>query len=114
MQLQQATRLQARIRLGIQGPAGSGKTMGALRVANDLCADWARIAVIDTEYGSASLYSHLGAYNVLSLSAPFSPERYIDAIHICEAAGMEVVIIDSMSQAWEGPGGVLDIHVRYL
>jgi hypothetical protein len=110
MKLIQATRQQVRIRLGIQGSAGSGKTLGALQVAYGLCADWTRIAVIDTEYGSASLYSHLGAYNVLSLSAPFSPERYIDAIRICEAAGMEVIIIDSMSQAWEGPGGILDIH----
>jgi hypothetical protein len=110
MKLQQATRQQARIRLGIQGPAGSGKTLGALQVAYGLCADYSKIAVIDTEYGSASLYSHLGAYKVLSLSAPFSPERYIDAVNICEAAGMEVIIIDSMSQAWEGPGGILDIH----
>ena len=110
MKLQQATRQQARIRLGIQGPSGSGKTLGALQVAYGLCADWTKIGVIDTEYGSASLYSHLGAYNVLSLSAPFSPEKYIDAIHICEAAGMEVIILDSISQCWEGSGGILDIH----
>jgi len=111
MKLQQATRQQARIRLGIQGSAGSGKTIGALQVAYGLAnGDWTKIAVIDSEHGSASLYSHLGAYNVLSLSAPFSPERYIDAVHICESAGMEVIIIDSMSQAWEGPGGILDIH----
>jgi hypothetical protein len=110
MKLQQASRQQTRIRLGIQGPAGSGKTIGALNVAFGLCSDYSKVAIIDSEYGSASLYNHLGPYNVLSLSAPYSPERYIDAVHICEAAGMEVIIIDSMSHAWDGPGGILDIH----
>jgi len=110
MILQKASRQQTRIRLGIQGPSGSGKTFGALQVAYGLSSDWNKIAVIDTEYGSAGLYSHLGPYNVLSLSAPFSPERYQDALRICEQAGMEVVILDSISHEWEGSGGILDIH----
>jgi hypothetical protein len=110
MQLQQTSRHQTRIRLGIQGPSGSGKTLGALRVAIGLSSDWSKIAVIDTEYGSASLYSHLGPYNVLSLAVPFSPEKYIDAIHICESAGVEVIILDSISHEWEGTGGILDLH----
>ena len=49
MKLHQATRQQARIRLGIQGPSGSGKTLGALQVAYGLCSDWSKIGVIDTE-----------------------------------------------------------------
>ena len=110
MKLQQATRQQARIRLGIQGPSGSGKTLGALQVAYGLCADWTKIGVIDTEYGSASLYSHLGPFNVLSLSAPYGPDRFRDALHICEQAGMEVIIMDSISHEWDGNGGILDIH----
>ncbi|WP_220472683.1 AAA family ATPase [Spirosoma foliorum] len=64
---------------------------------------------MDTENGSADLYSHLGDYNVLSLTAPFSPERYIDAIRDCENAGMEAIIIDSISHEWDGKGGCLEI-----
>lgn len=111
MKLQLATRQQARIRLGIQGPSGSGKTHGALQIGIGLAnGDWTKIAVIDTEYGSASLYSHLGPYNVINLTAPFGPDRYSDALQICEQAGMEVIIMDSISHEWDGSGGILDIH----
>jgi hypothetical protein len=74
--------------------------------------DWSKIAVIDTENGSAELYSNLGEYNVLNISAPFSPERYIEAIQTCEKAGIEAIIIDSISHEWEGKGGCLDIHAE--
>ena len=73
-------------------------------------ADWSKIAVIDTENHSADLYSHLGDYNVLQLDKPFTPERYIKAIDVCDQAGMEVIIIDSVSHEWEGSGGILDMH----
>ncbi len=70
-------------------------------LAYGLCNDWTKIAIIDSEHGSADLYAHLGAYNVLSLSDNFTPETYIQAIEICEGAGMEVIIIDSISQCWD-------------
>ncbi|MCU7551786.1 ATP-binding protein [Chitinophagaceae bacterium LB-8] len=110
MELQIAKRKQAKIKLGIQGCSGSGKTMGALLIAYGLCSDWGKIAVIDTENYSASLYAHLGGFSVVNIAAPFSPEKYIDAIRLCETAGMEVIIIDSISHEWEGSGGILDIH----
>jgi hypothetical protein len=53
--------------------------------------------VIDTENNSSHLYSHLGSFNVLSLTEPFSPERYIEAIEDCEKAGIKVIMIDSIS-----------------
>lgn len=95
------------MRLGIQGPSGSGKTFGALQVAYGFCGDWTKIAVIDTESGSGNLYAHLGHYNTLSLGTPLNPEKYIEAIQLCENAGMEVIIIDSASHAWEY---LLDYH----
>ncbi|TXJ22833.1 MAG: AAA family ATPase [Chitinophagaceae bacterium] len=110
MELKQAQRKQAKIKLGIQGCSGSGKTMGALLLAYGLCGNWNKIAVIDTENYSASLYAHLGAFSVVNIAAPFSPEKYRDAIKLCEDAGMEVIIIDSISHEWEGAGGILDIH----
>lgn len=110
MQLQKAERKQAKIKLGLQAPSGAGKTMSALLLAYGLVNDWTKIAVIDTENHSADLYAHLGNYQVLALDEPFSPERYREAIEICENAGMEVIIIDSISHEWEGVGGILDIH----
>ena len=67
MQLQQASRKRARIKMALQGPSGSGKTMSALLAAFGLCNDWKKIAVIDTENHSAELYSHLGQYNVVNI-----------------------------------------------
>ena len=110
MQLQKAERKQAKIKLGLQGPSGSGKTMGALIIAFGLCGDWSKIAVIDTENYSASLYAHLGSYNVLNISAPYTPEKYSEAIQLCEKSEVEVIIIDSISHEWEGNGGILNIH----
>jgi hypothetical protein len=110
MELRHATRKQAKIKLALQGPSGSGKTYSALLLAFGITNDWDSIAVIDTENHSADLYAHLGSYNVLPLSKPFSPERYIEAIELCEKAGMEVIILDSITHEWDGTGGILDIH----
>jgi hypothetical protein len=110
MLLQKASRKRAKIRMSIQGPSGSGKTYGALLVAYGICGDLSKVSVIDTENSSAELYSHLGDYNTLQLASPFDPEKFIQAIHVCEDAGMEVIIIDSASHEWDGLGGILDIH----
>ena len=101
MQLRQSSRTQAKIKLALQGCSGSGKTMSALLLAYGLTSNWSKIAVIDTENGSADLYAHLGSYNVLSLNEPYTPEKYIEAISVCEKAGMEVVILDSISHCWD-------------
>ncbi|RYY88399.1 MAG: AAA family ATPase [Chitinophagaceae bacterium] len=109
MQLRKATRKQAKIRLGLSAVSGGGKTYSAILVAKGLVGDLSKVAIIDTENGSADLYAHMGDFNVLPLTAPFSPERYIEAIRACEKAGMEAIIIDSISQEWEGKGGCLEI-----
>lgn len=110
MKLQKAERKNAKIRMGLQGPSGSGKTMSALLIAFGMTSDWSKIAVIDTENHSSELYSHLGNYQVLHLEAPFTPERYIQAINMCEEANIEVIIIDSLSHEWNGAGGILEVH----
>ena len=109
MQLRKATRKKAKIRLGLSAVSGGGKTYSAILIAKGLVNDLNKIALIDTENGSADLYAHLGEYNVLPLTAPFTPERYIEAIRTCEKAGMEVIIIDSISHEWDGKGGCLEI-----
>lgn len=101
MHLQKASRKKAKIKLCLQGPSGSGKTYSALLLAYGLCNDWAKICVIDTENHSADLYSQLGEYNTISLTGPYTPERYMQAIEVCVKAGIEVIIIDSLSHEWE-------------
>lgn len=100
LQLKKAERKQVKLRLNLSAPSGAGKTMSALRMAKGLVGDWSRIAVLDTENGSASLYSHLGAFNTIELTPPFTPESYIEALNICAKAGMECVIVDSSSHEW--------------
>jgi hypothetical protein len=109
IEIRKAERRKAKLRVGLFGPSGSGKTMSALKLARGLASDWSKICVIDTENNSADLYSHLGDYNVISLGAPYSPEAYIEAILAVEKAGMEVLIIDSITHEWAGPGGILEI-----
>lgn len=110
MKLEKAQRHQVKLRIGLSGPSGYGKSYSALLLAYGITDNWNKIAVIDTENNSASLYSHLGAYNVLSLHEPYTPERYIEAIRTCEDNHIEVIIIDSITHEWSGKGGCLQLH----
>lgn len=111
MQLRTASRQKAKIRLGLSAVSGGGKTYSAILIAKGLTkGDLSKVAIIDTENGSADLYAHLGNYNVLTLPPPYAPEKYVDAIKDCENAGMEVIIIDSITHEWNGKGGILEIH----
>ena len=112
MKLTKAQRKKVFLRLNLSAPSGAGKTYSALLMAYGITGDWGKVAVIDTENGSASLYSHLGEFNVIDLEPPFSPERYVEALKACEDAGMEVVIIDSSSHEWNGAGGCLEINEK--
>lgn len=110
MELKKATRKTVKLRLGLSGASGFGKTYSALLLAYGMINDWSKIAVIDTENESASLYSDLGEYKVCVLKPPFTPESYIEAIHLCEKSGIEIIIIDSITHEWDGKGGCLEIH----
>jgi hypothetical protein len=102
-----AERKKGKLRLAIAGPAGSGKTYSALLIALGLGG---RIAMIDTERGSGELYDHLGQYDACTIHPPFEPKKYVEAIHAAEDLGYETIIIDSLSHAWVGQGGLLDVH----
>jgi hypothetical protein len=101
-----ATKAAAKLRLGLIGPAGSGKTYTALRIAHGLGG---RIAVVDTERGSASLYAGERGidFDVIELDT-YEVERFIDAIKDAAAGGYSTIIIDSLSHAWAGKGGILE------
>ena len=104
-----AERRKAKLRLALTGPAGSGKTYGALLIAQGLGG---RIAMIDTENGSGDLYADTCDYDVETLTAPYSIQKYLMAIHEAEESGYDVLIIDSLSHAWSGEGGLLDMHTK--
>ncbi|WP_298883669.1 AAA family ATPase [uncultured Polaribacter sp.] len=108
MEIRKSERKQAKIKIALQGSAGSGKTYSSLLLGKGLAGgDLTKIAIIDTENKSADLYAHLGSYNVVAMNAPYSPERYIEAIELCEKSGMEVIILDSISHCWDY---LLEVH----
>ena len=110
MNLRKSERKRAKTKMALQGSAGSGKTYSSLLLAKGLInGDFSKIAIVDSENGSADLYAHLGQYNVLPLSPPFTPEKYIQAIDVCLKAGMKVIILDSISQVWDE---LLDFHSK--
>lgn len=106
LQFKKATKEQAKLRLALIGLAGSGKTYSALSIATHLVPG-GRIAVIDTERGSASLYADRFAFDVLDLDR-HGPENYCDAIEAAQDAGYDVIVIDSLSHAWAGKDGALE------
>lgn len=125
VEIRQAERKKAKLRLGLSGPTGSGKTLGALMIAYGIVraahpgiadADiWSKIVLADTEEGSGELYVGITKHNVLihpfgyiRISAPFTVAKYIDAVKSAERAGAEVIIEDSITHAWSGAGGILD------
>lgn len=105
LQFQKATKSGLYLKVALTGPSGAGKTYTALSVAHGLGK---RIALIDTERGSASLYSDLVDFSVVNLE-DFHPKHYIEAIDAAVAGGFDVLIIDSLSHAWNGKGGILEV-----
>lgn len=116
--IEDAEREGARLMLGICGPSGSGKTYSALQVAWGLANyDSSKVGLICTENRRGRLYADIlvdskgkvHKFKVGDLTPPFSPARYIEAINAFVAAGVEVLVIDSVSHEWEGQGGCEDI-----
>jgi hypothetical protein len=96
MAFQKATRKQAKLKVALVGPSGSGKTYSSLLIAKGIGG---KVAVIDTERGSASLYSHLVNFDVNELTK-FEPEDYIEAIKEAVKGGYNTLVIDSLTHEW--------------
>ena len=105
MQIRKAERKKAKLRLGIAATSGAGKTYSSILIAKGLEG---KIGLIDTEHGSGDLYADLCDYDIIPISAPYTVAKYIEAIKLFEANGYSTIIIDSLSHAWAGDGGLLD------
>lgn len=105
IQVVKAQRKSIKVKLALTGPTGSGKTLSGLLLAKGLGE---KIGCIDTENGSASLYSDRLDFDVCNISAPFTTEKYIEALQYFVKEKYDVVLIDSITHAWSGQGGLLD------
>ena len=125
IQIKKAKREAVKVKIGMMGISGSGKTLSALLIAYGLLKAehpdwtdaqiWDHVLVIDTENQSSSLYAGLhvgsdtvGEFLTIDIEAPYTVEKYTQAIDAAQEAGVEFLIIDSMSHAWQGEGGMLD------
>ena len=117
--MEDAAREMAYIKILISSPAGGGKTLGALLLARGLCDAWSEICIIDTENKSGALYVgsvvdgvKIGKYKTITLQAPYTVGRYVQAMEMAEKGGIKVIVIDSLSHAWTAEGGLLDLHTK--
>jgi len=112
MKIQKAERKAVKIKLAITGPSGAGKTMSSLLLAKGLVSG-GRILVIDSEDGSSNLYADhdlLGGiqFDVIEIEAPYAVSKYLKALEMGVQEKYDAIIIDSLSHAWAGEGGLLE------
>lgn len=113
MSFKKAERRRVKLKLGISGPSGSGKTFSGLRIAKGLlekAGAGKRIALIDTENRSASLYAEsegMPEFDVLELTPPYTVDKYMAAINEAIKQKYDLLIVDSVSHVWSGEGGLL-------
>jgi hypothetical protein len=102
-----AEKKKVKLKMAVQGPSGSGKTLGALSLARHLWPE-AKICVVDTENESASLYADKFGFDTIPLGPPFTTARYVQCIDVIVKGGYDVLIIDTITAQWDGPGGILE------
>lgn len=107
MQFVKAEKSQSRLRMAIAATSGSGKTYTMLKLLTEMAGTGGKVAVIDSERGSASKYADLFDFDVVNLET-FSPDNYVNAIHAAEDAGYTHLGIDSLTHAWSGKDGALE------
>ena len=123
-EIKRAERRQARLRLAVCAASNGGKTWTSLLLAFGLVEQLiargvlagpveGKVGLVDTERKSSQLYAHVGPFDTIELGPPHSVERYVGALQALERAGCAVIILDSISHAWQGAGGVLALLDRF-
>lgn len=106
--IKKASKAGARLRLGLVGPAGSGKTWTALEVASRFAQRaGSRVLVIDTERESSAKYADHFDFDLCPINDSYHPQHYVDALALGVANGYRVIVVDSLSHAWNGKDGAL-------
>ena len=103
-----ASQKSVKLRLALSGPEGSGKTWTALEIATGIAGPGGKILLLDSEHGSSEMYSKYFDFDVAVLPS-FEPRTYIEYIKAAGAQGYQVLVIDSLSHAWIGIGGALQM-----
>lgn len=117
VRFERAKKEQLKLRMAIAGPSGSGKTYTGLIAARAFAGKSGKVAVIDTQNGQAKLYADEFNFDTIIMDDDFGsagrkgfhPRNFIDLITLAENEGYDVIVIDSLTHAWNGPGGVLSI-----
>ena len=112
IEFEQAIKTNVKAKIGLMGPSGSGKTFSALRLATGI-VEGNKIAFVDTENGSASLYANRFKFDVINFHPPFTPDKYIRAIDMAIEKKYDILVIDSISQEWTGEGGILEMKAEF-
>ncbi len=117
-QIEQANREQAKLRLALSGPGGAGKTKSSLRIGRALVGPEGKLALADTEFGSASKYAPAKGREAdndetfdflrIPISGNFDPRQIPDLINFAASQGVDCLIVDSMTHFWNGVGGFLE------
>lgn len=127
-----AAREEIKIKAGLDGPSGSGKTLSAILMAYGLAQTsmpegtdpaivWSKVGVADTENKSALYYRgrgmatpdgdvRIGKFTHIPFDPPYDPRYYSAMIEQATAAGLVVLVIDSVTHEWTGDGGCLDLQ----
>lgn len=114
-QVRPARRSSVPLVIGLAGPSGGGKTRSAIALARGLAGDDGRIILIDTENGRSQMYADIAPpWEWLDFHAPFTPERYVQALTAAEQQNPAVIVLDSISHEYDGQGGMNDIVETYL
>ena len=108
MGFKSAKNYERHLRMAIMGPPKSGKSYTALAIAHALAGEGGRVAGIDTENASLAKYAELFPPFDVSELEKFNPDDYVREIQEAERLGYDVLIIDSLTHAWNGPGGLLE------
>lgn len=124
LRVTRAERHQARLRFAVCASSNGGKTWTSIELAFGIVEELisrsvlsgtlaGKVGLIDTERSSAKLYAHLGPFDTVDLGPPYTVARYVEALQLLERAGCAVIIVDSISHAWAGVGGVLALLDRF-
>lgn len=112
LEFKPATRKQLKVKIGLFGTAGTGKTWNALAVADALAGTDGTIAVIDSERGRAEAYAGDFKFDHLRLPG-YAPETYIEALSVANDEGYDVIVVDGISHEWMGRDGILSSVDRF-